>query len=204
MYFGLFWQNLFQLQDFHESTYYSHVWTCRILIFVIGTFCCFCLVIIDLQHIKILAETVDGFHFSARNLHRPSFLVLFRRSDVEDLGVFSFKHHLVSMHTHSDNIFGDKRHLKHTEVLSREPRYPCGGYFSFLIYRRYFRKLFEYILKKKKTLFGKILFWSPVQKYITKKVQAYFKHLCALKLNFRSKKIDMSVYNQNLPYSIFL
>lgn len=29
----------------------------------------------------------------------------------------SVKHYLVSMHTHSDNIFGDKRHLKHADVL---------------------------------------------------------------------------------------
>lgn len=52
----------------------------------------------------------------------------------------------------------------------------------------------------------------PVQKkeytqkiYIKEKVQAYFKHLCALKIKkkIRSKN-DMSVYNQNLPYSIFL
>lgn len=42
-----------------------------------------------------------------------------------------------------------------------------------------------------------------MHKNITKKVQAYFKHLCALKLKFEAKK-DMSVYNQNLPYSIFL
>lgn len=52
------------------------------------------------------------------------------------------------------------------------------------------------MIKKRKKIQTKTL------KNITKKVQAYFKHLCALIKNL--KQNDMSVYNQNLPYSIFL
>lgn len=92
------------------------------------------------------------------------------------------------MHTHSDNILAIAVAVQPVQLV-RRPRYACGGWSSsFFSYRRYF-----YFTEN--TLFGikKKSFRSPVQKWymknITKKVQAYFKHLCALKLNFEAKMI---------------